>query len=238
MIKNIVNSDRQILFKKASEALAEKIRESRTNQPIVIGLCGGRSISGILEVLLEKLSGFTELQRKKLHFFQVDERLVSTESSESNFKLLNEIFFLPAVESNLLEVSQIHPFIWDNEDTEKSLRFYEQKLVRFGGRFNIVILGVGEDGHIAATFPRGVWSEITGKNFIAFDNSPKPPLSRMSASIELLQRSDFGIGIFFGEEKREAYRKFFSNEEDIESCPAKLLYAIPEALIISDVVLR
>jgi len=92
----------------------------------------------------------------KIRIFWVDERYVPADSPLSNYKLAAETFLskIPIPENN------IHPIPTDYEDIEAACRQYEKTLRGVFGlktgllpRFDLVILGLGADGHTASLFP-------------------------------------------------------------------------------------
>ncbi|MGE5385642.1 MAG: 6-phosphogluconolactonase [Betaproteobacteria bacterium] len=73
------------------------------------------------------------------------------------------------------------------------------------GEFDLVLLGLGEDGHTASLFPGHVWGAATGSpDALAITDAPKPPPQRVSLSARRLSRSRQVIFIVSGETKREA----------------------------------
>tara|TARA_Y100000034_G_scaffold136421_1_gene212786 strand:+ start:819 stop:1436 length:618 start_codon:yes stop_codon:yes gene_type:complete len=173
----------------------------------VIAFPGGRSMKGI----------YTELKKKNInwsnvHIFMVDERMVSINNKESNFKLLkdNLLDFIDIPKDN------VHPYLKDNVK-------YLNELKKVGGKFNIVVLSSGEDGHIAGLYPNHHSIKNNSKYFISMNDSPKLPRKRMSSSRKLIENSDFSILLFLGKEKKEAYRKYKDKNVTIEDCPAKIV---------------
>ena len=90
---------------------------------------------------------------KGVHIFWADERAVPKEHEESNFKLANDAFLskVPLPEENIHRIA-------GEKDPEEAAREYEEEIrTFFGGSglpvFDLVILGMGEDGHTASLFP-------------------------------------------------------------------------------------
>jgi len=218
-VKIITSPNLEVLATKTASHLAATINRLLETQPhVVIGLPGGRSPI----FLFEELSKRTDIPWDKIHFFLVDERLVPIDHPDSNFRLVSEVFF-----SKLQPTPyHLHPF--------HSTTAYEQELKTYGGRFDIVILGVGEDGHTAALFPHHPALKSEAEYFITIDNSPKPPVGRMTSSVKLLQRSQVAYVLFIGESKRAAYVGFLNPEVSLEDCPVKIINQVLEVFIVTD----
>ena len=88
-----------------------------------------------------------------LQFFMVDERLVPLDDDQSNYKLVNELFFRPALAQGVILPSQVHPFVDDRSAPDRGIGRYQEELNAAGGIMHLVFLGVGEDGHVAGLFP-------------------------------------------------------------------------------------
>ena len=71
--------------------------------------------------------------------------------------------------------------------------------------FDLVLLGLGDDGHTASLFPGHTWGEESGAPAaIAVHNAPKPPPDRVSLSAARLSTSRAVIFLVSGEAKHQA----------------------------------
>ena len=75
-----------------------------------------------------------------------------------------------------------------------------------GGEFDVMILGVGPDGHVASLFPGHPAQLTTDAIAVAVHDSPKPPPDRVSLTFECLSRSDRVWFLVAGADKAEAVR--------------------------------
>ncbi len=216
--------------KAAGEEIVAKIVEfSETQEQIIIGLCGGRSPVHLFEALVAGCRGLGREGCRKVNFFQVDERL----RSEPNFELQHEVLFSPLLAAEVISSAQVHLFPRQLPPLEAASD-YENKLRARGGRFDIGIFGVGPDSHIAGIFPDHSSSASSYDGFITFEESPKPPNGRATATLPLLEKTKFGVFLFFGEEKRGAFEQFIRNKEKLESCPVQVGHHMEDALIVLD----
>lgn len=79
---------------------------------------------------------------------------------------------------------------------------YEEQL-REVGMFDLVLLGLGEDGHTASLFP-GHGNELAVADVIAVQNAPKPPSDRVSLSARRLSNARHVVFLVTGAGKRDA----------------------------------
>jgi len=198
-----------IKLKEHMERIASK--EGR----VVLAIPGGRSVQG----LFEKLSK-ADIDWSNVHIFWVDERWVPLDDPNSNYQIATFLKNVPA--------QNTHPF-----RCEEGIDAYEQELKKYGGRFDIVILGVGKDGHVGALFPHdSVDNEAAF--FIKLDNSPKPPPKRMTSSRRLIGQAQVAFVVFFGEAKREAFESFMDDTISVSVCPAKIVESIEYTFVLTD----
>lgn len=141
------------LAKEYAEELAEMIIESaKKKKPFSISLSGG-STPGILFTLLgEKYS--SSIPWQFVHLFWGDERCVPPDNPESNFgmtsgKLITKID-IPS--------ENVHRIKGEDDPQIEALRYSDEILHNTERRdgiplFDLVILGVGDDGHTASIFP-------------------------------------------------------------------------------------
>ena len=89
MSKTLVCNKKEDCEKQAAGVIADSIIELLKKQnTVVLAVPGGRSVAGIFELLKVEDS----IEWSKVHIFIVDERLVSFDDEESNFKLVKEHF--------------------------------------------------------------------------------------------------------------------------------------------------
>ncbi len=160
---------------------------------------------------------------KRVHFFWTDERLVPPDSPESNYGLAQGLFLEDLLDRDLIDESNVHRFPGEAEDIPDALDKYDNELRKIsGGRIHLPLLGVGGDGHVGSLFPGREQLEFESEGFLMVSDSPKPPENRITVSPGLIRGSADPFLFFIGEEKREAYRCFRSEEKNPRDCPCKL----------------
>lgn len=208
----LLQGKKEDVEKQAVDEFKKTVTNLLKKQDIVIlGLCGGRSIQGILKLLKQE-----KLPWSKIHVFMVDERQVPIRHEESNFKQAHDLLFKDLLEKELLDKTNLHPY-----DYEKPVEQYTKLLQQSNG-FDICFFGVGEDGHIAGLYPNHHSIKNDSKGFITMNDSPKPPRNRMTMSKHLVKQSQTNFVLFFGEHKKNAYQKFLNESTTTTNTPAKL----------------
>lgn len=93
-------------------------------------------------------------------------------------------------------------------DVEAAAAAYSQAVREHGsGRFDVVMLGVGPDGHVASLFPGGPQLDVEDRVAVAVTDSPKPPPQRVSLTYGALNRAAQVWFLVSGEGKAEAVAK-------------------------------
>lgn len=155
---------------------------ARAHRPHYVALSGGR----IAQKLFAFVAGLAKPRATPLshaHFFWADERCVPPGDSESNFRVARELLFAP------LEVPESHVHrVRGEEAPETAAAGAEAEIRRLvpsntAGQpsLDLVLLGMGEDGHVASLFP-GEPDELRSSAAVyrAVRNSPKPPPDRVT----------------------------------------------------------
>ncbi|CCI54571.1 MAG: 6-phosphogluconolactonase [Tetrasphaera jenkinsii] len=92
-----------------------------------------------------------------------------------------------------------------SESAEASAAAYAETIRTFGQHeWDVVLFGVGPDGHIASLFPGHPAQLTTGEIAIAVHDSPKPPPTRVSLTFECVDRAQRVWFLVAGEDKRQA----------------------------------
>ncbi len=214
----------------AKEEILKKAKElAKTQKTITLGLSGGKSERYIYKLFATSKDPIW----KKIHIFFVDERLVAVGNKNCNYTITKKLFLDALIEKGVLPKSNIHHFIEKNTADRGASNYYnELKKYSTSKCFDIIILGAGEDGHVASCFAHH--KQPTKQGYWYINDSPKLPHKRVSATLALLEQSKFAILIFLGRKKRLAYKQFISTKTTIDDCPAKIVMNIPEKIVFSE----
>ena len=135
--------------------------------------------------------------------FWSDERAVGSNHEDSNYRVANELLL------SRVGHARAHRMPADDPDLDAAARTYERELVRVLGdppRFDVVLLGVGPDGHVCSLFPGHPALEEASRLVVAVTDSPKPPPRRLTLTLPALAGAEIFIAAF-GAEKRDAIRE-------------------------------
>lgn len=167
-----------------------------------VALSGGSTPKAIYNILITQFRD--AIDWTKVHLFFSDERAVAPNNPESNFKMAMDAGFdqLP------IPKSQIHRMQAESE-IENGALAYEDLLTQLpGSLFDLVMLGMGDDGHTASLFPRthGLHAEdrLVIANFI-----PSKDVWRMSLTMDCINHSRSILVCIFGEKKAPMVKKVF-----------------------------
>ena len=120
---------------------------------MTVALSGGRTPADLYRTLAQEREG---LSWEKTHIFLVDERFVPYDDEDSNFRMIKETL-LTAV---TVPKENIHPVDTSLPGPDEAADAYEKEIIRHFRlgpgqfpRFDLILLGLGEDGHTASLFP-------------------------------------------------------------------------------------
>jgi 6-phosphogluconolactonase len=157
-----IYDDADALFRAAAQRVLELGREAiAARGAFHLALAGGSTPAGLYrELALEKRGGAVQWER--VHIYFGDERCVPPDDAQSNYRMARETLLahVPIPES---QIYRIH-----GEDApHAAAAAYDETLARAlpqeegGWRLDLILLGLGPDGHIASLFPE---TEILGKH--------------------------------------------------------------------------
>ncbi|KAJ7225759.1 6-phosphogluconolactonase [Mycena pura] len=173
---------------------------------------------GSLPKMLRGLIGNPAVKWDKWHVFYVDERVVPLDHPDSNhFSCTNHLFSKVAIPQN--QIHALDTTLLD--DLEELADAYEKELIReFAQKdaarfpvFDLVLLGMGPDGHTASLFP-GHDLLAEDDRWIAFlDDSPKPPPKRITFTFPVLNHAARVVFVAAGKEKVDTLRQVLDDPE-------------------------
>lgn len=142
----------------------------------------------------------------KWHFWTSDERMPINGFSDFNAEMIMNSF----IHKLNIESSQLH-FIPYNNSIEENLKIcinsLEENLI-----FDLVLLGIGEDGHVASLFPDNSHYENEQKPAYVIHNSPKPPSTRITLSAKRLSKAKHVFFLVNGLNKKAIVDKIVNSE--------------------------
>ena len=156
-----------------------------------IVLTGGQSVLNLYKILSKSDSNW-----EKWYIYIGDERCVPMRHKDRNDQVINEIW----LDNSTISKNNIH-FIQAELGLLKAKLEYE-KILKKIDKFDVVLLSMGEDGHIASLFPNHLYSEE--QMVVVERNSPKLPKERVSMSYKRLNRAHYIFKLIIGESKQQA----------------------------------
>lgn len=159
----------------------------------------------------------------RIHIFLVDERFVPDTDSESNYRMIRETL-LDRVD---IPAKNVHPIFTGEADPRISVQKYEKELIRFlkppsGGIpvLDLVMLGLGEDGHTASLFP-GTPVIEERQRFVRAVLPGKGKVPRVTLTFPVINHARNIFFIVTGKGKEAVVRRVV--EERDPSLPASLV---------------
>jgi len=194
------------------------VRQARGDVPQV-ALTGG-TIADEIHREVARLAPGSEVDWNRVEFFWGDERFVAPDSDERNARLARTDF-LDRLGVDPARVHEI-PSTADASDVEAAATAYGDRVRSAGhGRFALVMLGVGPDGHVASLFPGSSQLDVDDRVAVAVTGSPKPPPERVSLTFAALNRADEVWFVVSGADKAEAVGRALSTPPpDVHEIPA------------------
>ena len=135
--------------------------------------------------------------------------------TESNYRMVMADLFPNGIPS---EVS-LYRMEAEAEDLEVASDTYSQQLP---DEIDVLLLSIGEDGHISSLFPQSVSLHEHTKKVIPI-TGPKAPHQRLTITPKVIKGARHVFVMAIGEQKRAVYEKALQDPEDIDSLPARLV---------------
>ena len=197
-------------------ARAEEAIEERGRFAVV--LAGGSTPETMYGILARDYIG--RIDWRKVYFFFGDERSVPPHHEDSNLKMASEVLL------DHVPVANVHR-IRGELSPEEAAEAYEEELRTFFQtedvpRFDLILLGIGADGHTASLFPWTTALEVHDRWVVA-NPVPRLDTTRITLTIPVINAA---LAVYFlveGEDKAEALREVLEGDADPRACPAKLV---------------
>ena len=224
-----VSDDKNSLAHAASDLIAHIIESTlKIKRKAKIALCGGSTPKAAYSLLGKK-----NLEWINVDLFLGDERWVDTESPDSNCFLLNNSLFKegnPSLEASFFRVSTV-----GLASPEKSASDYEtilkDNLEGDPPKFDLILLGLGDDGHTASLFPGS--DALFERDTLVTVGEGKGH-KRITFTSKLLSSANNVVFLISGSAKQTALKRLLDQSESWERTPAKLVSPNSEIIVLAD----
>ncbi len=213
-----------------SDMLAEKVREKPEGRYFTIALSGGRTPQVLFDYLSTQYKDRIEWPR--LLVFWGDERCVPPESAESNYRMARE-YLLDRVP---IPPNQVFRIQGEAAPPEEAIRYESvvKELVTDRGNgipvMDLILLGLGEDGHTASIFPDQIGIFDSEKLFDTAVN-PYSGQIRITATGKLLNHARVVVFLAIGKSKAEMVSRILHPKADSDGLPASRVRPVNGELI-------
>ena len=219
-MKILVHENKADLAEAAARDFVKKARKAiEENGSFAVALAGGSTPEATYKILASEYGESTDLDWSRVHVFFGDERTVPPDHEDSNYRMARETLL------DHVSVGSVHRMRGELPPEEEAVS-YEEELRGFFGegtpRFDLVMLGIGGDGHTASLFPETAALEVT--NRLAVTNPvPKLETTRITLTIPVINAARTVTFLVAGEDKAEALQEILEGSADSKVYPAKLV---------------
>ncbi|RDV16836.1 6-phosphogluconolactonase [Pontibacter diazotrophicus] len=214
--------DKAKLSKAAAELFVQKAQEAvKQNGRFTVALTGGSSPVQ-LYTLLAQLPYREQVPWEKTFVFWGDERWVPLTANENNARMAMEILLnkVPVPED------QVYPMWKEDTEPEAFAQQYEQLLQQHFGQqtpqFDLILLGMGDDGHTASLFPGTEVLHEQSRWVQAYYLEPQS-MYRVTLTAPLINQAKTICFLTFGANKAPALHEVLEGERNPEKYPSQLI---------------
>lgn len=198
--------DAPALFRAAAEEVSVAAQEAIAQQGrFTIALSGGHTPRGLYSLLATD-KGRPPIVWRQVHVFWGDERHVPPDHPDSNYRMARETL----LDHVALPQANVHRIPAEEPDADRAAARYEEELRRFfrldGAslpRFDLVLLGLGAEGHTASLFPGTAALDETARLVVAA-HVPALGTDRITLTLPVLNHAACVLFLVAGSEKAAA----------------------------------
>ncbi|HEX2450183.1 MAG TPA: 6-phosphogluconolactonase [Gemmatimonadales bacterium] len=195
----------------AAEWLAREVTRAITERgSCALGLAGGRTPEPVYRQLAEESS----IDWNRVDVFFSDERAVPPDDPESNFRMVSQALLTRVP----IRADHIHRMEAERTDREAAARAYERSLPL---RLDILILGMGRDGHTASLYPGSAALDERHRLVVPVVG-PTPPAERLSITPPVIEAARTLAVIATGEDKAVMVARALEGPVVAKAVPAQL----------------
>jgi 6-phosphogluconolactonase len=223
-----VASDPEGLAGRAVELFISAARAAVESQGLFfVALSGGHTPRRFFQ-MLSRPPHAESVPWEKVHVFWVDERYVPADSPYSNYRLARESF----LDQVAIPETNVHPIPTGHEDVNLAARRYETTVREVFGvsddqlpQFDLVVLGMGVDGHTGSLFPNS-YAPFDTHDLACVVYMMGEALNRITLTHPVLCAARRLVVLVSGSEKAETLRAVLHDEPDEVKYPIHMLWPV------------
>lgn len=204
---------------RAAEIFIETVGETINNHgTFSVALSGGSTPKTLYE-LLAKEKYASQIEWQNVHIFWSDERCVSPDDLQSNYRMANEAL----LKHVSIPRNQIHRMRGEDEPLKAAFDYERELIAHFKTdlpRFDLILLGMGEDGHTASLFPNTTaideYEKLVAAPFVEKFNS-----HRLTFTFKTINAATKIVFLITGASKAETLKAVLSTPQ--KELPASLV---------------
>lgn len=230
-IQIVANLDE--LSRRVAEEFISRTREAIQAKGFFTGVLSGGSTPKALYTLLANNRYLDQVSWSKIHVFWGDERCVPSTHPESNFRMASDSLLskVPIPKEN------IHRMPAEQEDHDRAAQEYEHMLKTFFRlktgeypRFDLVLLGMGDDGHTASLFP-GTAALKETKRLVVANYIEKLHTYRLTLTAPVINYASNIMFLISGEPKASILKEVVEGAYEPSRLPTQLIQPVEGRLI-------
>ncbi len=218
--------DAAALARAAAELFVSHANQAvEKNGRFTVALSGGSTPKALLTLLVSDHDLQARVPWKQIAFFFGDERHVPPDHADSNYRMASEAMLSKAP----IAASQVFRIKGEYKDADKAAAEYEQELREFfhlsAGqlpRFDLVMLGMGPDGHTASMFP-GTKALQETKRLVTSNWVGKFFTERITMTAPVLNNAAFVMFMAHGKDKAEPLKAVLEGPHEPAQLPSQLI---------------
>lgn len=201
-----------------AKAFAEHFADLINNQKqLTVALSGGSTPKILFDLLAER---HADLDWTKVHFYWGDERCVPPDDSDSNYKMTVD-HLLSKID---MPAENIHRVLGETNPVTEAMNYSRQikenlPAVNELPQFDLIILGMGGDGHTASIFPHEI-ELLNSDGICEVATHPESGQKRITLTGRVINNAREICFLVTGAGKAEKVDEIFHKTDDWESYPA------------------
>jgi 6-phosphogluconolactonase len=209
-------------FETAAALIAERLRALGDGRPLTVALSGGRSGRGVMVALAAR----NDLPWERVEWLWADERCVPRDDPRSNVRLARDSLLEP----RKIAPARIHPPPVEMDDAERAASAYSETLRTLcagpdGPVVDLVVLGMGAEGHVASLMPgaRALHATAPVAAVAVAEVTSDPRVARVTLTPPVLHAARYVIVVATGDGKAKAVAAAMRDPVDPDRIPAHLV---------------